>query len=82
MPTRAANASLRSTSAKHATAATNATSPSSAATVRPASASPWMASSANARIGMPSLMRLFQIPLTTTDSVVRDREKPHDDIIA
>jgi hypothetical protein len=36
---------------------------------------------ANAKIGMPSLTKLFQTPVTTTKSVLRDREKPHDDSI-
>ena len=36
---------------------------------------------ASATTGIPSLAKLFQMPVTTTESVERDFEKPHDDSI-
>jgi hypothetical protein len=36
---------------------------------------------ASATIGMPSLAKLFQIPVTVTDRVDRDFENPHEDSI-
>jgi hypothetical protein len=35
-----------------------------------------------ATTGRPSLAKLFQSPETSSDTEVRDREKPHDEFIA
>ena len=73
-PNRRAWSSLRSISANTTTAATSPAMPSTAATTRPPVARPWSATRARARTGMPSLMKLFQTPETSTAVVVRDRE--------
>jgi hypothetical protein len=75
-PTRRATCSLRSIRAKITTAAIRAAIPSRAAVTRPPPALPWSATSASASTGMPSLMKVFQTPDTSTAMVVRDREKP------
>ena len=80
-PGRRAKSSLRRMSANTTTAPTSPTRPNSAATIRPPPGSPCTARMARATIGMPSLAKLFQMPVTSTDSVDRDFEKPHDDSI-
>ena len=66
--------SLRNISANTTIAATRPAMPSRAATTRPPVAPPWRATRARASTGMPSLMKLFHTPETSTAVVVRDRE--------
>src|SRR5829696_7327910 len=60
------------------TDAARAAMPTEPARTRDPLASPEKASSAKARTGMPSFTKLFQMPATTSDTVVRDLEKPHE----
>ena len=80
-PTWRANGSPRRMRVKITMAATSPASPASAASELPAPVSPWKASTASATTGVPSLTKLFQMPVTSTESVDRDFENPHDDSI-
>src|SRR5215471_5134892 len=77
-PTWTANSSLRRMRAKITIAVPSPTSPTIAASMLPAPDWPASATQATATIGMPSLTKLFQMPVTTTDRVARDLENPHD----
>jgi hypothetical protein len=63
-------------------AASRPATPASAATTRPSSTSPCTARIANATIGVPSFTKLFQMPVTSTESVDREFENPHDPSMA
>jgi hypothetical protein len=73
-PNRRACSALRSSSVNTTTAATSPAMPSRAATTRPPVLPPWRATRAKASTGMPSLMKLFHTPETSTAVVDRDRE--------
>jgi hypothetical protein len=73
-PKRRACSSLRSSSANTTIAATSPAMPSRAAMTRRPVAPPWRATRARASTGMPSLMKLFHTPETSTAVVERDRE--------
>jgi hypothetical protein len=60
------------------TATTRAATPMLAAMMRPLLGLPCNANSDSARIGKPSLTKLFQMPATTSETEVREREKPHE----
>ena len=77
-PNRRAWSSLRSSSAKITIAVTSPAMPTRAASTRPPPAPPCNSTRARASTGMPSLMKLFHTPETSTAVVVRDREYPHD----
>src|SRR5262245_33860829 len=77
-PTWTANASLWRMRAKITMAATSPAIPTTAASRLPAPDCPAAATQATATMGIPSLTKLFQMPLTTRDRVARDLEKPHD----
>ena len=65
-----------------ATAATSEAMPIEPAMILEPLAWPWNARRAKARTGMPSLTKLFQMPATTSDTVLRDFEKPQDPSMA
>jgi hypothetical protein len=69
-------ASLRSISANTPMTAASPAMPSSPATTRPALGVPCSASSASARIGAPSLTKLFQMPVPAVRQAVLDAYGP------
>jgi hypothetical protein len=77
-PNRRAWSSLRSISANTTIAVTSPAMPTTAASTRPPPAPPCSSTRARASTGMPSLMKLFHTPETSTAVVVRDREYPQD----
>jgi hypothetical protein len=73
-PNRSASCSLSSSKAKTTMAATSPAMPSSASMIRVPEAPPWRATRARARMGRPSLAKLFHTPETSTATEARERE--------
>jgi hypothetical protein len=73
-PNRWAISWLRSMRPNTTMAAASPPRPASAAITRPLVTLPYRATRASASTGMPSLMKLFHTPETSTAVVVRDRE--------
>lgn len=77
-PTRCAQASLRSTSAKTVIAPISAAIPVNPAIRRPVLGLPCRAISASASTGRLSLAKLFQIPVSSSETLIRERENPQE----
>jgi hypothetical protein len=80
-PIRRASSSVRSIRLKITIEPMSPARPASPAISRPPPGPPENARSARARIGSPSFAKLFQMPDTSSDTELRDREKPHESYI-
>ena len=77
-PTARARRALFSTIHNKTTAPTSTAIPTAAAMNRAGVMPPSRASSATAKTGIPSLTKLFQIPVTMADRVIAAMVKPHE----